>query len=121
MDGKYILEVENADFDRASMNIDYQRNPIADEIRMGRHTDESGVVFGKIVFDLKESGYQFTVSLNDDRNQIFVKPMNSSVANITLGQNESGDFVEIGGVNARGVKAFRLSKPSRIVLIYPIR
>ena len=118
-DGKYILEVENADFDRASMNIDYQRNPIADEIRMGRHTDESGVVFGKIVFDLKESGYQFTVSLNDDRNQIFVKPMNSSVANITLGQNESGDFVEIGGVNARGVKAFRLSKPSRIVFDIP--
>jgi N-acetylmuramoyl-L-alanine amidase len=118
-DGKYILEVENADFDRASMNIDYQRNPIADEIRMGRHSDESGVAFGKIVFDLKESGYQFTVSLNDDRNQIFVKPMNSSVANITLGQNESGDFVEIGGVNARGVKAFRLSKPSRIVFDIP--
>ncbi len=118
-DGKYILEVENADFDRASMNIDYQRNPIADEIRMGRHTDESGVAFGKIVFDLKESGYKFTVSLNKERNQIFVKPMNSSVANITLGQNESGDFVEIGGVNARGVKAFRLSKPSRIVFDIP--
>ncbi len=118
-EGKYILEVENADFNRSSMNIDYQRNPIADEIRMGRHTDEDGTDYGKIVFDLKESGYQFFVSLNTERNQIYVKPMNSSIANITLGQNEKGDFIEIGGVNARGVQAFRLSNPSRIVFDIP--
>ncbi len=62
-EGKYILEVENADFNRSSMNIDYQRNPIADEIRMGRHTDEDGTDYGKIVFDLKESGYQFFCKL----------------------------------------------------------
>ena len=118
-DGKYILEVENADFNRSNMNIDYQRNPIADEIRMGRHTDEQGVAYGKIVFDLKKSGYQFSASLNAERNQIFIKPMNSRIGKVTLGQNKSGDFLEISGVNARSVKTFRLSEPSRIVFDIP--
>ncbi len=118
-DGKYILEVENAEFDRKSMEIDYQRNPIVNEIRMGRHVDEAGTSFGKIVFDLKESGYQFTTSLNSERNKIIVKPINSSLGKMMLAQNDKGDYIEISGVNARSVQIFRLSQPSRIVFDIP--
>ncbi len=115
-DGKVVLDVKNAKYDRPTMEIDYKQNTIVDKIRFGQHVDEeSNLPQGRIVFDLLDPSYQFDVSLNEDRDQILVKALGGSMKGIKLGQSSVGDYIELYGVSESNVSAFRLSNPSRLV------
>ncbi len=117
--GKFIIEIYNSSLNLNSNTIDYNNNPIVTAIRSGEHVNDEGVAYSKIVFDLKTSGYKFNVKLSDDRTKLEVEAVNNSIYKIKLGQNTTGDYIDITGVNATVVEVFRLSNPTRIVFDMP--
>lgn len=117
--GKFIIEVHNSGLDLAKTTIDYADNPIVTAIRTGEHETDDGVPYAKIVFDLKSAGYKFRLELDDDRDKLKVTALDSSVSKVELRQNTNGDYIDITGVNATAVEAFRLSNPTRIVFDMP--
>ncbi len=117
--GKFIIEVLEGALDLDDTTIDYTNNPLVTAIRMGEHDTDDGVPYAKIVFDLKTSGYKFNLDLDDDRDTLTVTAVNNSIYKVALKQNTNGDYIDITGVNATVVEAFRLSNPTRIVFDMP--
>lgn len=115
-DGKYIVDIENAIWDLNSTQT-FSDNPIVSSIRSSQYSENPMVT--RLVFDLKNSGCNLSLSLSQDRKQLIVTATTNSIYSIKLGQNNIGDYISISGVIAPNVEAFRLSNPNRIVFDLP--
>lgn len=147
-DGKVIVQINNSGSSLLSNTLNFSNNEAVTAIRIGENVDTNNVPYTKAVFDLKAPTYKFTIQLSSDRKMIQVKPtastslsveilepsttpdvvdtvtvpittVNSSIYEMKLAQNETGDYIDISGIDGTNVKAFRLSNPSRIVFDFP--
>lgn len=113
-ENKLILDIDNSKCDTKS-KINFKNNPFVSQIRTSQFEDK----VTRVVFDLQNSGNNYSINLSEDRKEINIVAKENSIYSIQLGQNEKGDFIEVLGLKAPDVKSFRLSNPDRIIFDLP--
>ncbi len=115
-DSKYIIDINNS-VNELRPEMTFEDNGIVTGVRASQFSISPNVT--RVVFDLISDGYNFELSLNEDRNKIRLKVKENIISKIELGQDAESDYINISGITPPDVNVFRLSAPDRIVLDFP--
>ncbi len=116
-DDKFILDIENAVNDLDAKIPLRSYSEVVSGIRTSQFSESPMTT--RIVFDLRNNKAVFRVGLNEARDKIIVKLATNFINNISLKQDDKGDYIDVQAVSSPDVNVFRLSEPDRIVLDMP--
>lgn len=116
-DEKLIIDINNSKKEFDEVKITYPDNKFIEDIRSSQFSTEPMIT--RIVFELKDEKLFYSISYSDDRTQIIIDVKENYIFNISLEQNEEGDYVDVKGLTSPNVQVFRLTNPDRLVLDIP--
>jgi N-acetylmuramoyl-L-alanine amidase len=111
LDKKIVFDVAYTQNNLAQQN--YSDNPVVTAIRTSQYA--TAPMTTRVVLDLKRNDEKCKVFLSEDRKSIVVEFEPKFIDRIELGQNSSGDFINVSGMAPTQIQSFRLSNPDRVV------
>ena len=114
---KLIIDIKNSKKEFDEVKITYPDNEFIEAIRSSQFSTEPMVT--RIVFDLKDKKLFYDISYSKDRKQVIIDVKQNYIFNISLRQNEEGDYVDVKGLTNPNVHVFRLTNPDRLVMDIP--
>ena len=116
LDGRIVVDINNANMKLPSENIKITNNSFVKSIRASQFSSNPKVT--RIVFDLiNQNDYEITMA--SDRMSFIVKMKKSVIHKIELSQNARGDILTVFGNASPSVKVSRMTNPDRLVIDIP--
>lgn len=101
----YILK---ATLDMNTTEFEYDDHPFVDSLAIIEYTGaQTGNRNCVIRFQLNDIGNIFNVRMNETRQKIYIDAVMHQVNGINIGQNSTGDYIDIKGVETDQITAYR--------------
>ncbi len=102
------LYVLKATLDMNTTEFEYDDHPFLDSLEIVEYTGrETGNRNCVIRFVLNDTGNIFNIRMNENREKIFIDAVMHQIDAVTIGQNSTGDYVDLRGVETDQVLAYR--------------
>ncbi len=102
------LYVLKATLDMKTREFTYDDHPFLDSLEITEYTgSETGNRNCVIRFTLNDTGNIFNIRMNENRQKIFIDAVMNQIDAITVGQNSTGDYVDLRGVETDQLHAYR--------------
>ncbi len=108
VDDLLVVEVMNTTLDMNTKAFEYDDHPFITSLKLKQLEDEAtGDQKVRMVFDLKTTGYTFHFHMNELREKVYMEAIGNNMTGIEIGQNATGDYIDILGVGTNQIKGVR--------------